>query len=134
MGICSSGRLQLNRAKEYLAMTSLGLLAHHERRRHLVEITQSLKAIRTLEQMGQQVQELLFQEDYAAAIQLLIEGQQAAETYKHFNCVAQLSSRLQDTLEIAEEQLDAGLAKICHSFDAKLYRKLCEAFTLLGKQ
>ena len=134
LGICSSGRLQLNRAKQHLTMTSLGLLAHHQRRKHLVEITQSLKAIRTLEQMGRRVQELLFEENYAAAIQLLVEGQRAAETYKHFSCVAQLSARLQDTLEMAEEQLDVGLAKSCQNFNATLYQKLCEAFALLGKQ
>lgn len=119
-------------------MSSLGLLAHQRKRHHLLEIHRSLRAIHTLEQMGQRVGELLHQpgdEDYAAAIQLLMEGRHAAETYKHFHCVAQLTSRLQDTLEMAEEQLDVGLAKCCQEgFDPALYSKLQLAFTLLGKQ
>ena len=115
-------------------MASLGLLSHNRRRQHLMEIIKSLKAIRTLEQMGQRVQELLVEESYASAIQLLVEGQHAAETYKHFSCVAQLTCRLQDTLELAEEQLDVGIAKTCKKFDPVLYEKLQLAFTLLGKQ
>lgn len=126
-------------------MTSLGLLAAQRKRHHLMEIGRSLRAIHTLERMGQRVQELLHggggtgddqnhQEDYAAAIQLLVEGRQAAQTYRHFHCVAQLTSRLQDMLEMAEEQLDVGLAKCCQSFDPLLYGKLQKAFALLGKQ
>ena len=134
LGTCGSGRLQLSRAKLNLTMASLGLLSHNRRRQHLLEIIKSLRAIRTLEQMGQRVQELLVEESYAAAIQLLVEGQHAAKTYKHFNCVAQLTSRLQDTLEIAEEQLDVGISKTCKKFDPVLYGKLQLAFTLLGKQ
>lgn len=129
-----------SRARQNLTMTSLSLLAHQRKRHHLLEIHKYLRAIHTLDKMGQRVGELLHQpegqEDYAAAIQLLVEGRQAAETYKHFHCVAQLTSRLQDTLEMAEEQLDAGLAKCCGEggFDPILYGKLQLAFALLGKQ
>lgn len=84
--------------------------------------------------MNERVQELLGEQSYAAAIQLIVEGQHVARTYKHFNCVAQLSSRLQDTMELAEEQLDVGLSKSCKEFDPCLYGKLQLAFALLGKQ
>lgn len=84
--------------------------------------------------MNVRVQELLGEQSYAAAIQLIVEGQHVAKTYKHFSCVAQLSSRLQDTMELAEEQLDVGLSKSCREFDSCLYGKLQLAFTLLGKQ
>lgn len=84
--------------------------------------------------MNVRVQELLGEQSYAAAIQLIVEGQHVANTYKHFNCVAQLSSRLQDTMELAEEQLDVGLSKSCKEFDSNQYGKLQSAFALLGKQ
>lgn len=99
-----------------------------------MEIARSLKSILTLERMGRRVQELLCEESYAEAIALLIEGRKAAETYRKFTCVAQLSSRLKDTLEMAEEQLDAGVARTCRSFDEQLYCKLQLAFGLLGKR
>jgi hypothetical protein len=99
-----------------------------------MKITKSLKTIQTLGKMNERVQELLGEQSYAAAIQLIVEGQHVANTYKHFSCVAQLSSRLQDTMELAEEQLDVGLSKLCHEFDSNQYRKLQLAFALLGKQ
>ena len=117
-----------------MTAASLGLLAHYRRQHHLIKITKSLKTIQTLGKMNERVQELLGEQSYAAAIQLIVEGQQVAHTYKHFNCVAQLSSRLQDTMELAEEQLDVGLSKSCKEFDSCLYSKLQLAFTLLGKQ
>ena len=84
--------------------------------------------------MNDRVQELLSEQSYASAIQLIVEGQKVALSYKHFDCVAQLSSRLQDTMELAEEQLDMGLSKSCQNFDSCLYGKLQSAFALLGKQ
>lgn len=123
-----------SQARNNLTAASLGLLAHYRRQRHLIKITKSLKTIQTLGKMNERVQELLGEQSYAAAIQLIVEGQHVARTYKHFNCVAQLSSRLQDTMELAEEQLDVGLSKSCKEFDPCLYGKLQLAFALLGKQ
>lgn len=123
-----------SQARSNLTAASLGLLAHYRRQHHLRKITKSLKTIQTLGKMNERVQELLGEQNYAAAIQLIVEGQHVATTYKHFHCVAQLSSRLQDTMELAEEQLDVGLSKSCKEFDSDQYRKLQQAFTLLGKQ
>ena len=58
------------------------------------------------------LQELLAEDDYPGAIQLLLECQQAAITYSHFHCISELSRKLQDTLENAEEQLDVALSKV----------------------
>ena len=57
------------------------------------------------------LQELLSEGDYPAAIQLLLEVQQAVKTYNHFVAIKQLALKLQDTLELTEEQLDVALAK-----------------------
>jgi hypothetical protein len=124
----------ISQARNNLTTASLGLLAHYRRQHHLMKITKSLKTIQTLGKMNERVQELLAEQSYAAAIQLIVEGQHVASTYKHFNCVAQLSSRLQDTMEFAEEQLDVGLSKSCKEFDSNQYGKLQLAFALLGKQ
>jgi hypothetical protein len=54
---------------------------------------------------------LLNDGNFSDAISLLLECQQVASSYKHFQCVAILSGKLQDTLVMAEEQLDVALAK-----------------------
>ncbi|MED6273944.1 Syndetin, partial [Characodon lateralis] len=45
----------------------------------------------------------------------------------------ELNSKLQDTLEQIEEQLDVALSKTCKHFDVLHYTKVQKAYTLLGK-
>ena len=46
---------------------------------------------------------------------------------------SELSSKLQDTLEMIEEQLDVALSKTCSGFDIAHYEKVQNAYRLLGK-
>ena len=46
---------------------------------------------------------------------------------------SELNSKLQDTLEMIEEQLDSALSKTCNHFDEKHYAKVQLAYQLLGK-
>ncbi|XP_068094573.1 syndetin isoform X2 [Hyperolius riggenbachi] len=73
------------------------------------------------------------EEDYPGAIQLCLECQKAASTFKHYSCISELHSKLQDTLEQIEELLDVALAKICKNFDVSHYTKVQQAYRLLGK-
>ncbi|KAJ8796533.1 hypothetical protein J1605_002130, partial [Eschrichtius robustus] len=77
--------------------------------------------------------EMLEEEDYPGAIQLCLECQKAASTFKHYSCISELNSKLQDTLEQIEEQLDVALSKICKNFDINHYTKVQQAYRLLGK-
>lgn len=46
---------------------------------------------------------------------------------------SELSSKLQDTLEMIEESLDVALSKTCAGFDQSHYEKVQTAYRLLGK-
>ena len=65
-----------------------------------------------------------FSGDFPGAIQLLFEAKDAAKTYSHFRAIQQLSHNLQDTLELAEEQLDVALSKVCIDFKESTYARL----------
>ena len=65
-----------------------------------------------------------FTGDFPGAIQLLFEAKDAAKTYSHFRAIQQLSHNLQDTLELAEEQLDVALSKVCIDFKESTYARL----------
>uniref|UniRef100_A0AAQ5XI97 VPS50 EARP/GARPII complex subunit n=1 Tax=Amphiprion ocellaris TaxID=80972 RepID=A0AAQ5XI97_AMPOC len=119
--ICTNARRQLSVAKEGFTEASLGLLANQRRRQLLTGLLKSLRTIKTLE------------EDYPGAIQLCLECQKAASTFKHYSCISELNSKLQDTLEQIEEQLDVALSKTCKHFDVSHYTKVQLAYTLLGK-
>lgn len=56
---------------------------------------------------------LLQEENYTGAIELLLECQSTANTYRHFTCVAALTNKLQETLDYTEEQLDRVLSQVC---------------------
>ncbi|KAM7373051.1 hypothetical protein PAMP_007934 [Pampus punctatissimus] len=88
--ICTNARRQLSVSKEGFTEASLGLLANQRRRQLLTGLLKSLRTIKTLE------------EDYPGAIQLCLECQKAASTFKHYSCISELHSKLQDTLEQIE--------------------------------
>ena len=58
------------------------------------------------------LEDLLHAEDYPGCIQLLQECLKVAAAYRQYSCVSDMSAKLQDTLDMAEEQLDVGLSKV----------------------
>lgn len=131
--ICTNGRRHLNIAKEAFTQASLGLLANQRKRQLLIGLLKSLRTIKTLQRTDVRLSEMLEEEDYPGAIQLCLECQKAASTFKHYSCISELNSKLQDTLEQIEEQLDVALSKICKNFDINHYTKVQQAYRLLGK-
>uniref|UniRef100_A0A8C0G4X8 VPS50 subunit of EARP/GARPII complex n=1 Tax=Chelonoidis abingdonii TaxID=106734 RepID=A0A8C0G4X8_CHEAB len=131
--ICTNGRRHLNIAKEGFTQASLGLLANQRKRQLLIGLLKSLRTIKTLQRTDVRLSEMLEEEDYPGAIQLCLECQKAASTFKHYSCISELNSKLQDTLEQIEELLDVALSKICKNFDINHYTKVQQAYRLLGK-
>ncbi|PIK49551.1 putative coiled-coil domain-containing protein [Apostichopus japonicus] len=119
--ICRNGRSELHMTMQGFTVASLGIMSKNKKKLQLLNLLKSLHTIKTLE------------EDYPGAIQLCLECQNAAVTFRHYKCISELSSKLQDTLEMIEEQLDKALAKTCTNFDIIHYDKLQAAYKLLGK-
>uniref|UniRef100_A0A8C3K1M9 VPS50 subunit of EARP/GARPII complex n=1 Tax=Calidris pygmaea TaxID=425635 RepID=A0A8C3K1M9_9CHAR len=109
--ICTNGRRHLNIAKEGFTQTSLGLLANQRKRQLLIGLLKSLRTIKTLQRTDVRLSEMLEEEDYPGAIQLCLECQKAASTFKHYS----------------------SLSKICKNFDISHYTKVQQAYRLLGK-
>ncbi|RZF38465.1 hypothetical protein LSTR_LSTR011955 [Laodelphax striatellus] len=126
-------RTDLSLAHQHFTTASLGILANYRKRTLVLDLLRSLNTIKTLERTEARLQELLSNGDFPGAISLLLECQGVAATYRHFACVAALSGKLQDTLDMAEEQLDVALSKMCYKFEADIYNKLQAAYSLLGK-
>uniref|UniRef100_A0A8C9SSI4 VPS50 subunit of EARP/GARPII complex n=1 Tax=Scleropages formosus TaxID=113540 RepID=A0A8C9SSI4_SCLFO len=66
----------------------------------------------------------MLEEDYPGAIQLCLECQKAASTFKHYSCIRYVQQK---------EQLDVALSKTCKHFDVAHYNKVQLAYSLLGK-
>ncbi|KAH9518838.1 Syndetin [Bulinus truncatus] len=131
--VCQSGRKQLSHARKSFTVASLGLLSNYHKKQQLVGLLKSLRTIKTLQRTDLRLREMLEEEDYCGAIHLCQECQKAASTFKHYKCISELSSKLQDTLEMIEEQLDVALSKTCYRFDDQHYSKVQRAYRQLGK-
>ncbi|XP_011169062.2 syndetin [Solenopsis invicta] len=130
---CKMGRSDLQLAEKQFTKASLGILANYQRRQVIQELLTSLNTIKTLQCTGDRLQELLNEGNYPGAISLLLECQSAAQTYRHFRCIAELNTNLQNILDQAERTLDNTLSKMCTEFDVAVYSSIQEAYTLLGK-
>lgn len=130
---CRLGRQKLKSAKTNLTTSTFGILANFRKRQIVQGLLRSLNLISHLRQAEEEVQTLVRNREYDAAITLVLEGQKAAADHRHFKCVVALTQRLQDTLNLAEEQLDGVLASVCYKFDAETYTKLQRAYSLLDK-
>lgn len=133
INLCEDGRSKLKQGRSQFTSASLGILSNYSKRQKVADVIESLRTIRTLQMTDVQLQILLKAEDYPGAINLLLECQKAAATFKHFKCISELSSKLQETLEMAEEQLDSAVSRVALSFNPTLYEKLFIAFGLFNK-
>lgn len=139
--ICRNSRSHLHKGQRSFTTASFEILSNYRKRKIVQDLFRSLNTIRTLVftflwllrifftslfelywysvrftitqlQTEARLIKLLNEENFSDAISLLLECQQVALTYKHFHCVAALSGKLQDTLVMAEEQLDVALGKV----------------------
>lgn len=133
IGTCRHGRVELKTAKSNLTISTFAILANFRKKQIVQGVLRNLNMIRNLRQAEEEVQNLMRNKEYEAAVRLVLAGQKAASDHKHFKCVAALTQRLQDTLDLAEEQLDVVLASICYNFDEDTFSKLQRAYTLLNK-
>lgn len=133
IGTCRHGRVELKTAKSNLTVSTFAILGNFRKKQIVQGVLRNLNMIRNLRQAEDEVQNLMRNKEYEAAVRLVLAGQRAASDHKHFKCVAALTQRLQDTLELAEEQLDVVLASICYNFDEETFSKLQRAYTLLNK-
>ncbi|XP_076244228.1 vacuolar protein sorting 50 isoform X1 [Calliopsis andreniformis] len=131
--ICRMGRADLKLAEKQFTTASLGILANYQKRQIVEELLNNLNTIKTLQRTGDRLQELLNEKNYPRAISLLLECQSAAQTYKHFHCIAALNGKLQYILVQAKQALDITLSKMCTEFDVAMYTSIQEAYSLLGE-
>lgn len=114
-------------------MSTFVILANFRKRQIIRSVLKSLELLRSLRSVEKDVAELLDKKEYYEAIKLILKSRKAAANHKEYTCIADLSTRLQDTLDMTEEKLDSVLSSLCYNFDENIFRKLRKAYNLLGK-
>ncbi|XP_021198254.3 syndetin [Helicoverpa armigera] len=130
---CQKARDQLRAASNHLTISTFVILANFRKRQIIRSVLKSLELLRTLRSVEKDAADLLVRKEYYEAIDLILKSKKAANSHKEYTCIADLATRLQDTLDMTEEKLDSVLASICYNFDENIFRKLKKAYALLGK-
>ncbi|XP_034838133.1 syndetin [Maniola hyperantus] len=130
---CRKARERLKAASNHLTISTFVILANVRKRQIIKSVLKSLELLQSLRSVEKDVSDLLNKKDYFEAIDLILKSKKAAGNHKEYTCIADLSTRLQDTLDMTEEKLDSVLASLCHNFDEEVFKKLKKAYDLLGK-
>ncbi|KAH8297497.1 hypothetical protein KR044_013452 [Drosophila immigrans] len=130
---CQKARSYLNYARTNLTTTSLEILASYRKREVIKEVLHTLLAIKKLRTTDEELQKLLAEHNYSAAIALLLQCQSSVADFMQFNCVQSLHKKLQETMVLMEYQLDTVLNEMVLKFDIRKYGKLQEAYKLANK-
>ncbi|XP_014358088.2 syndetin [Papilio machaon] len=133
LDICRKAREHLSIASNNLTISTFVILANVKKRQIIKSILKSLELLQSLRSVEKDVAELLNKKEYYSAIELILKSRKAAAKHKEYTCIADLSIRLNDTLDMTEEKLDSVLANICYNFDEDVFKKLKKAYDLLGK-
>lgn len=131
--VTKKSRSFLKEAKKHLTTTSLEILAAYKKRQQIQELLLTLRTLKNMKEIDQQLQELLNSGNYSGAISILLQNKNQSEKYSQFKCTESLTQKLQDTLDASEVQLDNVLSNIPQNFDKTKYSELLEAYKLLGK-
>lgn len=116
LAVVRKARSYLSFARTNLTTTSLEILATYKKRETLQDLLKTLHTIKRMKSTETQLQQLLSDGNYSAAIEILLECRTAAAEYEQYACVESLSLKLQDTMMLTELQLDNVLNEVFSYF------------------
>ncbi|KAK5980330.1 hypothetical protein GCK32_010245, partial [Trichostrongylus colubriformis] len=113
--------------------TALSILANEKKKRMLKTLHSTLRIIKTLYETEFHLRDCIEDGNFPVAIRVCLEAKQAANTYRHFNCVSDLMTKLVGSTNLIETALDSALADFTIVFDHDRYASVYSALTMLNK-
>ncbi|KAK6015831.1 hypothetical protein OSTOST_18696 [Ostertagia ostertagi] len=113
--------------------TALSILANEKKKRMLKTLHSTLRIIKTLYETEFHLRDCIEDGNFPVAIRVCLEAKEAANTYRHFNCVSDLMTKLVGSTNLIESALDSALAGFTIVFDHDRYASVYSAFTMLNK-
>ncbi|CAF0983402.1 unnamed protein product [Adineta steineri] len=130
---CHKARRNLRRAQYQITTRNLSLIRNEMRKQQWINVLKNIEKLKKLHSFDQKLKEMVKHEDFVGAIQLYSQCGNTVHHYKEYQCIRDLSTKLQDTLDFIEESIDVTLAKLCSYFNPHTYQRLLNAYRLLGK-
>ncbi|CAD5208924.1 unnamed protein product [Bursaphelenchus xylophilus] len=112
---------------------SLAILANNRRQQWLGHLKENILTFNTLIESNQRVKELMSKGDFPSAIRLCVEAKNAADDYKRYDAIRDLSVNLAKRLGSMESHIDDALASMTLGFDEEKYQFVYSAYKMLNK-
>lgn len=129
---CKEARSSLEALSRGLVEPHFLVLRNHGRCLRLKKVMEILRRIRTLKESAAQLDKLIDNGEFLAAIRLHRGSLLVTEDFRMFRCVDSLQHRLRAAHLRIDDALDTVLAKSCENFDPQLYAIAQEAYERLG--
>ncbi|VDP39390.1 unnamed protein product [Heligmosomoides polygyrus] len=120
-------------AAQSKSRTALAILANEKKKRMLRSLHSTLRIIKTLYETEFHLRDCIEDGNFPVAIRVCLEAKEAANTYRHFNCVSDLMTKLVGSTNLIESALDSALADCTIVFDQDRYALIYSAFSMLNK-
>lgn len=131
--VCTDGRRCLKYIKDGTT-NGFTIIDHYRKRESLAKLLDSLTIISDLRKSVIETRSLIDdQEDFPRAIQMCKDGRALLAPYEKFECVNDLRSKLNDTIELIGERMDTVLSKMFISYDPEIYFKLNTAYAMMDR-
>ncbi|CAD5206190.1 unnamed protein product [Bursaphelenchus okinawaensis] len=115
------------------SQNSLAILANDRRQRWLQKLKSNILSFNTLIESNIRVKDLINKGDFPSAIRLCVEAKNAADEYRQYHAIRDLSNTLSTRLGTMESHIDDALASMTTSFDVDKYRFIYSAYKMVNK-
>ncbi|CAF4383801.1 unnamed protein product, partial [Adineta steineri] len=95
---CHKARRNLRRAQYQITTRNLSLIRNEMRKQQWINVLKNIEKLKKLHSFDQKLKEMVKHEDFVGAIQLYSQCGNTVHHYKEYQCIRDLSTKLQDTL------------------------------------
>ncbi|CAK9302432.1 unnamed protein product [Gordionus sp. m RMFG-2023] len=109
--ISKDSRSHIKSTLDSLSQSALLLLKNCNKIRNCKSVLIQLKMIQQLYQSDDSLRDNLRQRNFYSAIKLCLESRKEIIKYNYFKCLSELNNKIQDTLDLIEEQMDQSFGR-----------------------
>ncbi|KAL9644878.1 hypothetical protein ABK040_005358 [Willaertia magna] len=122
--LCKNGRKRLKKAQDNLVKGGLLIVAKYRKKKSLKNLDYYLNRIKDVVDTDKEMNQLLEEGNFPAAIKLMLQHRQAVVNLNQFYCIQQLDKSIKSLYQRMEQKMKDSLLSVCAQFDSILYERI----------
>eukprot|EP00003_Mantamonas_plastica_P011485 TRINITY_DN211_c3_g1_i1.p1 TRINITY_DN211_c3_g1~~TRINITY_DN211_c3_g1_i1.p1 ORF type:complete len:1233 (+),score=411.14 TRINITY_DN211_c3_g1_i1:159-3701(+) len=131
--LASNSRRSLLTTDRELTEQGFLVIKHSRKKEFLQEVVQHLTTIQHMMSTSDDLSSALSEADYPKAIELCLQSTKSFSSFKNIESVRDLMESVNQQYNLIETRMMQTLQQMCRRFDARSYKRILEAFRLIGK-